>query len=1790
MVIQRIVILLPLVTQVLSAPSGCIECNLYIKHFQTGTQAPGSVQDHNGLTQTSARLQGLDYSRPGTWSEHNNYNTDNGYGKVHEEQGQYVTGPKTIRYYTKNYSSYSSGYPNAVGLSKIEQDNYRHGYIPNTEENFNSQRAYDLIGNTQSIAQHDYNKIQNRQYTQSSVRRINTQSERLEDFGESGGNSQVIQQGTSNLNTQIIQEPSYTNVQPGNWSKVNSYGTNGGNGRVFEEEGQFVSGPKKVRYYRKNFTSSSGSSNSFAIPEVSEIELQDVLKKVEVIQKPSTIAQTNINTYGLASDNLHNINSNTHREQIDYGSSLSTMQHNEGQHFTDIVNGPYRSPSKNTYGTNNFNIYERHEGYVSQIKPSSQFVNPTSRYSNVHSTGNSGYNRNMYSGGTIQQQTDNLQQTELLDSHQSTLVHDQIIDDNLRQNVYNQNNPITLGTPRQVSHYKEHRTSSHRRETLLPQYSADRIHINEQSGQYNNKHTENSFNTAHQTLDKMMTEALGEVGHNTDCKHGTEEHTHTSSQYHRKYKRSPEYYKLSDIQQQQTQRLSQQNMDSSIDANVDLLQQTSKLDDLTQQTSGKLEFGQQSQQSYQPWRPGNNNQQSEDLTQQTSNSDDLTQQTSGRLELGQQSQQSYQRWRPGNNNQQSQYLTQQTSGRREFGQQSQQSYQTWRPGNNNQQSEDLTQQTSNFDDLTQQTSGRLELGQQSQQSYQRWRTGNNNQQSQYLTQQTSGRREFGQQSQQSYQPWRPGNNNQQLEDLTQQTRNFDDLTQQTSGRLELGQQSQQSYQHWRPGNNNQQSQYLTQQTSGRREFGQQSEQSYQRWRPGNNNQQSQDLTRQTRDSDDLTQQTSGKLEFGQQSQQSYQPWRPSNKNQRLEDLTQQTGEFDDLTQQTSGKLEFGQQSEDLTQQTSDSDDLTQQTSGKLELGQQSQNSDKPWRPGHNNEQSEDLNQQTGEFDDLTQQTSGKLEYGQQSQNSDKPWRPGNKNEQSEDLTQQTGEFDDLTQQTSGKLEFGQQSEDLTQQTGEFDDLTQQTSGKLEFGQQSQQSYQPWRPGNKNQRLEDLTQQTGEFDDLTQQTSGKLEFGQQSEDLTQQTSVFDDLTQQTSGKLELGQQSQNSDKPWRPGHNNEQSEDLTQQTGEFDDLTQQTSGKLEFGQRSQNSDKPWGPVNKNEQSEDLTQQTGEFDDLTQQTSGKLEFGQQSEDLTQQTSDFDDLTQPTSGKLELGQQSQNSDKPWRPDHNNEQSEDLTQQTGEFDDLTQQTSGKLEFGQQSQNSDKPWGPVNKNEQSEDLTQQTGEFDDLTQQTSGKLEFGQQSEDLTQQTSDFDDLTQQTSGKLELGQQSQNSDKPWRPGHNDEQSEDLTQQTGEFDDLTQQTSGKLEFGQQSQNSDKPWRPVNKNEQSEDLTQQTGKFDDLTQQTSGKLEFGQQSEDLTQQTSDFDDLTQQTSGKLELGQQSQNSYQPWWPNNQQSGDFTQQTGKLVHIPLFSNSDRAPKSMNTLNSGNNSWRHENLSQLSNVYDVNGQQLNQQQNEDLPTEQQISSVPLPKPLGKPKPRSRYSRIGILPGLQIENHNTDNSNSQQTSNANINDTSIVNIYKLPPKIVPESDVHNTRDQITRGDQSTNNFMNKNSLKPLSRELYNIEGANMDQERTDQSLLESQVELSQQAISDTYNRQKQVPSNENKHSLESRILEVYGGGPYDASHSDDIYSGITINPNAALPPIDNVDPWDIREKPKEVVLTTSEVIPTPIFVEPLNENDKTIPLPSFWSRVGNKITTTFDKAKEKARTIFG
>ncbi|XP_018377069.1 PREDICTED: repetin-like isoform X2 [Trachymyrmex cornetzi] len=1133
MAIGRIIVLSALVAQALSAPSGCVEtCNF----LQTNVrQTLGSYQDHANLVQGTTRLNDHDYVRPGNWTEHNQYNTDSGHGKVHEERGQYVEGSKRVRYYKKNFTS-SYGTDNVHGVNAAElgelsgQHRYDSLHVP-SNQHLDSQSAYDL-GQTVT-KETGYNRVHSQQ-TESLSTRLDSKSERLEDFGEYDGHSQVNQH-VPDTNTHTIDTQHHAETVPDNWNRADSYRTDGGRGQVFEEEGQYVTGPKKVRYYKKNYTSSYSSGapqSSVSSVKLDELhnEMQRNLQKdldnfrrtFQVSSTGHTASTTHVGSTQEAVG-IHDLQTaeNNYRQHLGYGGVPST---GSVHHYTDQqqretltdVRQPYSYPTAtaNTYDTQSHRAYQSQETHTSRVHPVPQSSHSSLGYLQVPRDSFQTSYHNAHSSG---HHLDDTRHTDVLGTHQSNVLQNQLLTEN-SQRVYNPHSSHVTSPSRhgETRRYEEHWSSSSHGGSVAPEQTiAERAHYdrdayNEHHGRYHTaqgyesraRTSGSSYDSAYRANSGQLVTGsldLGHAAHGADCTEETHQQYQHETRYHRKYKREAYHGNAQEHQAIENEDFTQQNQEVG--------QESQQLKDLTQQ--------------------------SEQFTQQTQGSDDFTQQTSGKLELGQQT---VDNQHLDDLKQQSEQFTQQTEGQLEFGQQTV----------DNPHLKDLTQQSEQF---TQQTEGQLELGQQTVDNQ---HLDNLKQQSEQFTQQTEGQLEFGQETVDN--PHLENLTQQQNEQFTQETQGHDHLRQQMSDKLEFGQQTVDS-QHL-----TQQSEQLTQQTEGQLEFGQQTVDNP---HLKDLTQQNEQFTQQIQGLDHLTQQTSGKLELGQQTVN----------NHHLDDLTQQSEQF---TQQTEGQLEFGQQTvdnphlKDLTQQ--DSDDFSQQTSGKLEYGQQTID---------NNQHLEDLMQQNQQFtqqtqgsDDFTQQTSGKIIFGQQADDT----------QQLEQFTQRTARSDSLTQQTQlGKHEFGQQIdnqhlEDPLRQSEQFaqtlrsDDFTQQSVGKLEFGQQTQSINKPAKP--KSQRLE--------------------EFNEQNQDFTQQTGGFYDFTQQM-GHPEFGQLQQPKDSNHHLEDFTQQNEDLTQQTGGFDDFSQQTAGHLEYGQQREQQQRRSWPEHNTQRLKHYSQQNDwNTDDLSQQS--------------------------------------------------------------------------------------------------------------------------------------------------------------------------------------------------------------------------------------------------------------------------------------------------------------------------------------------------------------------------------------------------------------------------------------------------------------------------------------------------------------------------------------------------------------------------------------------------------------------
>ncbi|XP_015610542.1 hornerin isoform X2 [Cephus cinctus] len=1090
---KKIIIFCALVVPSLSAPSGCTEsCRTYSNYnSQEHTADLENLAQQATVALDSSPLN-FDSSRPGNWSEQDQYKTDGGHGQVYQEHGQYVQGPKRVRFFKKNYtSSYSTGRLGGLESMNLGIANNNGGYDASQLSQTTAERFSHLFDQSSNLEANNYGSAQPILHGHQSSRRVGSQSERLEDFGELSGSTQVSQHGISGFDSQTAQgqdiQSTYGHSQldaslPGNWSKADSYRTDGGNGRVYEEQGQVVTGPRRIRYYRKNYTSSytnAGMPNinlgtinldrdiqqfgkqydSFG-REIHQVSSSNIHSDNQDLQSTGTtygnneyrtgsvrVANNdliNSNSQGLSqgtldigapSTNYGQRTSGTRYPQVSTTRDEAATSNSDGNSYVSNQQGSRRiywqaTPRPvTTIGQSGHQQVASSESYTSGTQQSyqnsygsedHQISQTANRGGQVHDRVPIGSSRGQYgatSQDILQSQVDQAQQSQVSDSQQSGYAQGQVSTANHDQGGYIQNFGQSSGTrPGQIRHYQEYSSSSsHRTGGYVPDIGTGNLQVDDsqQTQQVTQQHSGRIESSNQQTSYDIL------HGHNTNGNEG----------------------------------LTQQN------------------EDLTQQATSGIVFGQQTQQTSEPDQFQVGNQHVEDLTQQ---SEDFVQQIS-KIELGPQ-----QSTKPGKLQVENQQV-----------------------GDLIPPDEDLTQQTGGFEDFTQQTSGKIELGQQKssipgQLEVENQETHDLTQHADGFddfTQQTSGKIELGQQ--QSSIPGQLEIENQETHDLTQQTDGFDDFTQQTSGKIEFGQQTQQSR------------------------------------KPGKlqvENEDVDDLTQQTAGLDDFTQQTSGKIEFGQQ----FELNKFQGANQETEKVHEQTDGFDDFTQQIPGKVEYGQletqssswrpgplqvgnqEVENLTQQTGDIDDFIQQTSGKVEMDQQSQSSRKPGNFNADGQSNDDLVQQTGGFGDLMQQTSGNFEFGQETQDSWNVGQPQIGNQQAEDLTQQN---EDLTQTTSG-------FEDFIQSPSESFGNTQKTE---QFGLNQQVNEQLPAPKPKLKRKHPKPSQINyvQQGELHQETTGVLQSQQKNDQLNhaQQSNVeweSSDSVQQIAKETVHGQENVNND--------------------------------------------------------------------------------------------------------------------------------------------------------------------------------------------------------------------------------------------------------------------------------------------------------------------------------------------------------------------------------------------------------------------------------------------------------------------------------------------------------------------------------------------------------------------------------------------------------------------------------------------------------------------------------------------
>lgn len=77
--------------------------------------------------------------------------------------------------------------------------------------------------------------------------------------------------------------------------------------------------------------------------------------------------------------------------------------------------------------------------------------------------------------------------------------------------------------------------------------------------------------------------------------------------------------------------------------------------------------------------------------------------------------------------------------------------------------------------------------------------------------------------------------------------------------------------------------------------------------------------------------------------------------------------------------------------------------------------------------------------------------------------------------------------------------------------------------------------------------------------------------------------------------------------------------------------------------------------------------------------------------------------------------------------------------------------------------------------------------------------------------------------------------------------------------------------------------------------------------------------------------------------------------------------------------------------------------------------------------------------------------------------------------------------------------------------------------------------------------------------------------------------IFSGIKPNPLVTLSPVNGNDPW---EKQNVYLKKDSPLIESSYSTDDVSTTIK----PGFWNRISNKITNTYEKAKDKVSDVIG
>ncbi|KAK0162305.1 hypothetical protein PV327_008653 [Microctonus hyperodae] len=820
---KLVIVLCAFIGHVYSAPSGCTDlCNPIrdssVKQSRSH-QAQNIFTDENASRDLHRSLinelhnihqENLKSTRPGNWTEHNDYVTDNGAGSVHEERGQFVGDASRVNYYKKNYASthgsiISDINNNAANSSLLNDYSNTHSKV----DRANTQNYYNQ--------QHNSHSINHSSRDSSSIDNLS----RLENLGE-----QIDTRIHDGFDSRVVSNPD------DNWTKHDTYITDGGLGKVYEEEGRYTHGPAKVHYYRKNYTSSySTGNNNGDIPSIPSMPSIPSIPNISPINIPNFATNIDAKIDEIKAQ-LQQVDSNLHQQSY---------------HQSTNTDNQYRPPD---YITKNPNTYSNY-GYMNplplqnhQIRPITHIESTNTHHqvekemympmTNIDSDLNPHLSRprpyqfrepflTREEERKLHQHNDRIHNYD--DSSISHLQNQHLnVNDNLHGNLYSQHFEKITGVRPQVDQHvekywsaSEHRTHSTNPPRLvvgshqgITNQNLDLLSQQQQQqygsvipGDYENINyaksnnyisgSSSSYRQKYESgirRDNVHSETLHNGHHGVDCDDAT--HIEYNPQYDRiRYKREAEYLRDGDLSQQTDETFGKlelgQLTENNYNQNHDNSQRTQRYHD-DQQTNQQNEFS--------------------DYTQHSENLelDQQHQSQRGQIEFGQEvenhehPERSYDQHRHRNSHghadqdsiQQSSHefedYSQQHSGNLYLDQQHTQQYQDGIRKNH--ESGDFIQHSGNFelDQSHQSQYGQLELGQKTEDhgQYNQFNSrhrepqidrhnddlSQQTQHDQSLIGQSSGRNHFGQQ---------------QSDDLTQRTGNVRDYSQQTFGDLEYGQ-------------------------------------------------------------------------------------------------------------------------------------------------------------------------------------------------------------------------------------------------------------------------------------------------------------------------------------------------------------------------------------------------------------------------------------------------------------------------------------------------------------------------------------------------------------------------------------------------------------------------------------------------------------------------------------------------------------------------------------------------------------------------------------------------------------------------------------------------------------------------------------------------------------------------------------------------------------------------------------------------------------------------------------------